>query len=219
MLKYDICVIGGAGHVGLPLSIAFAEKGKSVVIFDINKAALDVINKGEMPFREEGCVEKLKKVLGKNLRTSSDNAVISQAKFVVVVIGTPVDEHLNPTFHDMKLFFESIVGHLKNEQIVILRSTVFPGISEKVRILLKEKLPGIEVCFCPERILEGANTQQSPIPCHSPASTSVCLLRSTQCTTPWCGPSPRALSPRRIRCNRESVPPSATDRFVVRLGG
>jgi len=43
MSNYDICVIGGAGHVGLPLSIAFAEKGKSVVILDINKAALDRI--------------------------------------------------------------------------------------------------------------------------------------------------------------------------------
>jgi UDP-N-acetyl-D-mannosaminuronic acid dehydrogenase len=160
MSKYDICIIGGAGHVGLPLSIAFAEKGKRVVILDINKAALDVINKGVMPFLEEGCEEKLKRVIGKNLQISSDNAVISQAKYVVVVVGTPVDEHLNPTFHNMKLFFEGILTHLRNEQIVILRSTVYPGISEKVRSLLKEKLPGIEVCFCPERILEGKSMEE-----------------------------------------------------------
>lgn len=160
MSNYDICVIGGAGHVGLPLSIAFAEKGKSVVILDINKAALDRINQGVMPFLEEGCEEKLKRFIGKNLQTSSDNAVISHAKYVIVVVGTPVDEHLNPTFNNMKLFFEGVVKYLKNDQIVILRSTVYPGISEKVRGMLKEKLPGIEVCFCPERILEGKSMEE-----------------------------------------------------------
>jgi len=94
------------------------------------------------------------------LQTSSDNAVISHAKYVIVVVGTPVDEHLNPTFNNMKLFFEGVVKYLKNDQIVILRSTVYPGISEKVRGMLKEKLPGIEVCFCPERILEGKSMEE-----------------------------------------------------------
>ena len=57
--KYDICVIGGAGRVGLPLSIAFAEKGKKVVMLDSNKNALATINSGIMTFLEEGCEEKL----------------------------------------------------------------------------------------------------------------------------------------------------------------
>jgi len=160
MSSYDICIIGGAGHVGLPLSIAFAEKGQKVMILDINKNALDTINCGKMPFLEEGCEEKLKQVIGKKLLTSSDNAIISQAKYVVVIVGTPVDEHLNPTFHNMKMLFEDILPYLKNEQIIIMRSTVYPGTTEKVRSMLKDKLPNIEVCFCPERILEGKSMEE-----------------------------------------------------------
>lgn len=160
MSNYDICIIGGAGHVGLPLSVAFAEKGKKVVILDINKDVLGTINRGIMPFLEEGCEEKLKQVIGKNLITSSDNAIISQAKYVVVVVGTPIDRHLNFIFHNMKLFFEDILTYLKNEQIIILRSTVYPGITEKVRNMLKDNLPNIEVCFCPERMLEGKSMEE-----------------------------------------------------------
>ena len=154
-MQYDICVIGGAGHVGLPLAIAFANEDKKVVIYDINQAALQTIAQGKMPFLEQGAEEVLHKVISQTLFTSHDAAVISNSKYIVVVIGTPVDEHLNPQFTDMKRFFEKILPYLRNDQLVILRSTVYPGISEKIRRLLREKLPQLEVCFCPERILEG----------------------------------------------------------------
>ena len=154
-MKYDICVIGGAGHVGLPLAIAFAREGKKVVIYDIDASALRTIEAGRMPFLEEGAEDILKEVIHKTLFTSSVPEVIADSRYVVVVIGTPVDEHLNPKFTDMKRFFEKIQDHLRDGQIVILRSTVYPGISKKIRELLRRKFPRIEVCFCPERILEG----------------------------------------------------------------
>jgi UDP-N-acetyl-D-mannosaminuronic acid dehydrogenase len=154
-MKYDICIIGGAGHVGLPLSIAFAKKGKKVLIHDINKQALKNIEKGVMPFMEEGAEEALKSVIGKNLFTTSDLNKIKNIEYVIVVIGTPVDEHLNPKYHDIKQFFADLLRYLSNGQIVVLRSTVYPGVSEKIRNFLKKKHKNIEVCFCPERILEG----------------------------------------------------------------
>jgi UDP-N-acetyl-D-mannosaminuronic acid dehydrogenase len=154
-MDFDICVIGGAGHVGLPLSISMADAGMNVIVYDVNKRALDSINAGKMPFAENNAEEPLKRVVGKRLHTSNKPDVISTAKFVVVIIGTPVDEHLNPAFHEMKEFIDSIIPYLNNSHIVILRSTLYPGLTEKIRNILKETLPDIEVCFCPERIAEG----------------------------------------------------------------
>ena len=153
--RYDVCVIGGAGHVGLPLSIAFANKGKRVIIYDINEKAIEDINSGKMPFLEENAEPILRKVIGKKLFTTNSPEAIISSKFVVVIIGTPVDEHLNPRFHDMKVFFEQIMPYLRNGQIVILRSTLFPGITGKLNVFLKKAHPKLEVVFCPERILEG----------------------------------------------------------------
>jgi UDP-N-acetyl-D-mannosaminuronic acid dehydrogenase len=154
-LKYDVCVIGGAGHVGLPLSVALAAKGKRVVIYDLNEKALVGINAGKMPFLEEGCEPLLRSTINKTLFTSTEASSIGEAKFVIVIIGTPVDEHLNPVHEQLWKFFDSISVHLNGDQILILRSTVFPGTTSKVRSNLKSKIPGIEVCFACERILEG----------------------------------------------------------------
>jgi UDP-N-acetyl-D-mannosaminuronic acid dehydrogenase len=160
MQNFDICVIGGGGHVGLPLSIAFAEKGKKVIIYDTNRETLDIIKNGRMPFMEEGCEEILEKVINKYLFTTDRPKSIAESEFIVVVIGTPVDEHLNPKFRLMKKFFEDILPYLREGQIIILRSTIYPGTTEKIRNLLKEQIPGIEVCFCPERIAEGKSREE-----------------------------------------------------------
>ena len=61
--NYSIAVIGGAGHVGLPLSLVFADAGHSVTIIDINRNALSEIQKGIFPFLEEGGPELLRKML------------------------------------------------------------------------------------------------------------------------------------------------------------
>jgi len=95
---YDVCIVGGLGHVGLPLGISFAQSGKRVVLYDIDKEAMDIVGQGKMPFMEKGAEEVLNDVLEKNLFVSSDKNVISDNYFVVIIIGTPVDEHLNPKF-------------------------------------------------------------------------------------------------------------------------
>ena len=103
----DICTIGGCGHVGLPLSIMFASKGKKVCIYDINEESMNLVSKGIMPFKEEGAEEVLKSALKNgNLVLSKDPKVISESKSVVIVIGTPVDEFLNPRLSEIKKFFD-----------------------------------------------------------------------------------------------------------------
>lgn len=154
-MKDNICIIGGLGHVGLPLGICLAEAGKRVTIYDIDPKKAEIVSQGKMPFLEADAEPVLQKVLGKNLSISNNKSVISENYFVIVVIGTPVDEHLNPQFTIFKKFFESILEFLKDDQHIILRSTVFPGTTEKIAQYLASKGKKTKVSFCPERIAQG----------------------------------------------------------------
>ncbi|MCG6552438.1 MAG: nucleotide sugar dehydrogenase [Candidatus Magnetominusculus sp. LBB02] len=155
-MGYDVCIVGGLGHVGLPLGIMLAGAGgKKVALYDINTKAADLVSKGRMPFLEAGAEEILKDVIGKRLFVSNDRAVITESHYVIIVIGTPVDEHLNPQFTIFKQFFDDLSGCLKDGQHIILRSTVFPGTTEKIKEYLAAKGKTVRVSFCPERIAEG----------------------------------------------------------------
>jgi UDP-N-acetyl-D-mannosaminuronic acid dehydrogenase len=154
-MKFDVCVVGGCGHVGLPLALTFAKEGLNVSIYDIDAAKVALVREGTMPFLEHGADVLLREVIGKNLAVTTDRSVVSESRFVVVIIGTPVDEHLNPTFHDMKKFFNSLLPSLVDGQCVILRSTVFPGTTEKIHQLVEKTGRKISVAFCPERVAQG----------------------------------------------------------------
>jgi UDP-N-acetyl-D-mannosaminuronic acid dehydrogenase len=151
----NVCIVGGLGHVGLPLALSLANSGLKVTIYDIDQRKIEAVSKGKMPFLEIGAEEILKKVLGKTLFISSNKSVISENHFVIVVIGTPVDEHLNPQFTVFKKFFDGILDVIQNDQHIILRSTVFPGTTDKIKDYLKSKGKLTKVSFCPERIAQG----------------------------------------------------------------
>jgi UDP-N-acetyl-D-mannosaminuronic acid dehydrogenase len=153
--KFDVCVIGGCGHVGLPLAITFADRGLRVLVYDINEQAVATVKSGRMPFLENGAEPVLKRVIGRTLEVTTDPSVVSQSEHVIVVIGTPVDEHLNPTFHTIRRFFQRIMPSLVDGQCLILRSTVYPGTTEKVDALIRKSGLKLDVAFCPERVAEG----------------------------------------------------------------
>ncbi len=153
---HDICVVGGAGHIGLPFALVFAEKGFNVAIYDINQVALDTIGKGIVPFMEDGAELLLKKALAaKNLTLSNDAQIVSQSKNIVITIGTPVDEFLNPEFKIITATFEKILPFLNEDQLLILRSTVFPGTTDWLAQWLKSKGKMPLISFCPERVVQG----------------------------------------------------------------
>ena len=131
--RHDVCVVGGCGHVGLPLAITFAQKGFDVSIYDIDDSAIKLVREGQMPFLEPGAEAALRQVIGRSLVVDNDPGLVSRSRYVVVVIGTPVDEHLNPTFHTIRRFFMKLLPHLVDGQCIVLRSTVYPGTTEKVR--------------------------------------------------------------------------------------
>jgi UDP-N-acetyl-D-mannosaminuronic acid dehydrogenase len=163
--EYDLCVVGGCGHVGLPLAIMFANEGVKVSVHDTNDRSVETVRSGRMPFLEEGAEPMLKDVIGRTLTVANDPELISKSRIVVVIIGTPVDEHLNPMFHTMKRLFVSLAPRFVDGQCIVLRSTVFPGTTEKVRDLIAASGRDVRIAFCPERIAEGkAMTELRTLP-------------------------------------------------------
>lgn len=161
MKSFDICIVGGCGHVGLPLGMAFADQGQNVVLYDINEVTIAKVNNGVVPFKENGAEPVLKRVLKKKkLLATNDPDVIGNAKVVVTVIGTPVDEHLNPNFTAIHRAIDKCESQLRDGQILILRSTVFPGISRHIQRHLAKKNLDIQVAFCPERVAQGYSLQE-----------------------------------------------------------
>jgi UDP-N-acetyl-D-mannosaminuronic acid dehydrogenase len=157
----DLVVLGGGGHVGLPLALAFADSGWKVGIYDIDRAKIERIGQGEMPFREHGADELLPRVLATGrLILSSDPAMMEQTDRLLVVIGTPVDEFLGPSMTIFEHTVAEIAPHLRDGALVVLRSTVYPGTTEYVAQRLAERGRNVDVAFCPERIAEGYALQE-----------------------------------------------------------
>jgi UDP-N-acetyl-D-mannosaminuronic acid dehydrogenase len=149
-------VLGGGGHVGLPLSLVLARTGARVGIFDRDGAKLDRLAAGEMPFMETGAGEILAEVLPSGrLEFGTDPAMCGRTGVVIVVVGTPVDEFLGPSMAPFEDAVDEIAPHLRPGALIILRSTVYPGTTAYVKERFREHGSGVQVAFCPERIAEG----------------------------------------------------------------
>jgi UDP-N-acetyl-D-mannosaminuronic acid dehydrogenase len=152
----DVCIVGGCGRVGLPLGIALASRGLRVTLYDINATAVETVNSGQLPFDEHGAATVLAEaVAAGRLRASTDPASVASAENLVVVVGTPVDEHLNPDLGAVPRALDRCAEHLRDGQLVVLRSTVYPGVTALTEKLLASKGLAVDVAFCPERIAEG----------------------------------------------------------------
>jgi UDP-N-acetyl-D-mannosaminuronic acid dehydrogenase len=151
-----VTVLGGCGHVGLPLGLALADSGMHVTLYDSNTSAVDRVLAGKMPHFEPGAQEVLLRTLADGtLTASAEPSTVGESENLIVVIGTPVDEHLNPDPAAVVGALEDIAPELVDGQILILRSTVFPGVTRMVERLLDRLGKSIDVAFCPERIAEG----------------------------------------------------------------
>ena len=157
----DICIVGGAGRVGLPLALTFADEGFRVVICDINEASLRMIRDGQMPFAEKGADDLLARALAEGrLDVSSDPASAADAATVIVTIGTPADELTKPILSTFKSLADDLLPHLSDDQLVVLRSTVSPGTTDWLYDYLRANGRNPKVSFCPERIVQGQAVEE-----------------------------------------------------------
>ncbi|MFN3657341.1 MAG: nucleotide sugar dehydrogenase [Pseudolabrys sp.] len=152
----DLTVVGGAGHVGIPLVLAFAEAGLAVNINDLNEKTLATLRMGKLPFIEYDAEPLLQRALAnQRLAFSSSPAGVSKRGPVVVTIGTPVDEFLNPVHGDMQRCIDDLLPHMSDDQLLVLRSTVYPGTTDWVADYLRRLGRKNPIAFCPERVVQG----------------------------------------------------------------
>ena len=156
MQGLDLVIVGGCGHVGLPLALSLADAGYRVGINDVDQEKIELVRAGIVPFRETGAEELLARLLPTGrLELSRDPAMLERTQTVILVIGTPIDEFMNPSVRIFDNVLDQLTPHLQHGSLVILRSTVFPGTSETVERRLRAAGIEADVAFCPERIAEG----------------------------------------------------------------
>ena len=142
--------------MGLPLSIVFASKNQRVLIYDLNLEVMNTIRNGQMPFMEIGAEPLLRDALAKGLLGFTNRAEdIANAKAVIITIGTPVDEFLTPSLRVMTRCLDDLLPFLSEDQLVVIRSTVYPGVTESMAKYALSKGKRLRFAFCPERIVEG----------------------------------------------------------------
>lgn len=151
----DVAIVGGCGRVGLPLGLAFADRGLRVALYDLDEAAVAQVCAGVVPFLEPGAPEVLARVLGDTLIASTDPAVVRTAETIVIVIGTPVDPGLTPDPAGVPRVLNQLSDHLVDGQLLVLRSTVSPGVTAAVARQIEGLGRTVDVAFCPERLAPG----------------------------------------------------------------
>jgi UDP-N-acetyl-D-mannosaminuronic acid dehydrogenase len=152
----DVTVVGGAGHVGIPLVLALAEAGLRVNVNDLNQASLNTLESGRLPFIEFGAEAVLAKALaGRRLVFTNSSDRISTDGPVIITIGTPIDEFLNPLRRVVQECIDAMLPSLADGQLLVLRSTVFPGTTDWLASYLAAKGRKLKVAFCPERVVQG----------------------------------------------------------------
>ncbi len=156
--KSSVVVIVGLGYVGLPLALLADRKGYSVVGIDNNLSRINSINRRVPPFPDEKISKDIKKT---SLKATDDFGVVADASIIVICVPTPVYENYMPNLRPVEMACRGIARHLRKGQLVILESTVNPGVCEEIIVPLLEKETGLRagidfhLAHCPERINPG----------------------------------------------------------------
>jgi UDP-N-acetyl-D-mannosaminuronic acid dehydrogenase len=157
-----VAIVGGCGHVGLPLGLAFARKGYQVDLVDTRADRVALVNAGRMPFHEDDAEPLLARLTQSGLlKATTDAAVLEDAEAVIVTIGTPVDEYLDPSVGAFDRSITELLERVRPGQLLVLRSTVFPGMTDRLARQLEQLgRADVDLAYCPERIVQGKSLQE-----------------------------------------------------------
>lgn len=147
----------GLGYVGMPIAVAFADKGVDVIGFDLNADKIALYKSGIDPTHEVGDdAIKNTKVMFTN-----DETQLRNAKFHIVAVPTPINQDHTPDLTPVIGASEIIGRNLVKGSIVVYESTVYPGVTEDVCVPVLERVSGMKcgidfkVGYSPERINPG----------------------------------------------------------------
>ncbi len=164
MSLYDKLVSGeerlalvGLGYVGMPIAVAFASKGLSVIGFDLNEKKIELYRSGIDPTKEVGNDA----VKASSVEFTSDAEKLREAKFIIVAVPTPVNLDHTPDLSPVIGASEIVGKNLTKGAIVVYESTVYPGCTEDICIPILERESGLKcgvdfkIGYSPERINPG----------------------------------------------------------------
>lgn len=162
-MKQATVTVVGIGYVGLPLAALAASKGYKVYGFDINEKLVALVNERKSPFKDE-LVKELFPLLnekkGKFLKATTDPSVIRESDVVIVCVPTPVDKRHNPDFTPLVAATETIAKNARKGQLIVVESTINPGVCEEIVLPILEKAGRKEgkdfyLAHAPERVNPG----------------------------------------------------------------
>jgi len=144
--KYTLCIIG-CGRMGLPTACLFAEAGFKVIGVDKNRKIIQAINKEKSPFPEPGLEELISKnVKNKRLIATADTGwAVSQSDIIIIVVDTPIDEKMKPDYSRLEAACKEVGKKLEKGSLIIIASTVGPGVTESLVKNWLENSSGLKV--------------------------------------------------------------------------
>jgi len=157
-VRSQTVAIVGLGYVGLPLAVLARKKGLRVRGFDIDTEKIAMINTGEVPYLTPDEQESLTKL---HLHASADTSVLAGADTYVICVPTPVHHDHEPDLGPLESACRMVAPHLTRDSLVIVESTVNPGVSESIALKILEDGSGLTAgkdfsfAYCPERINPG----------------------------------------------------------------
>ena len=155
--KEEKLALVGLGYVGMPIAVAFANKGLDVIGFDLNKAKIDLYKSGIDPTKEVGDDA----IKNSSVYFTSNEADLKKAKFYIVAVPTPVNQDHTPNLSPVEGASRILGRNLTKGSIVVYESTVYPGVTEDVCVPILEQESGLKcgvdfkVGYSPERINPG----------------------------------------------------------------
>lgn len=161
MSKKEIIAIIGLGYVGLPLAVKFGKKFKTIG-FDKNKKRINELKEFKDKTNELNEDEINN---SKNLIFSSQSSVLSSASIFIITVPTPINKLNNPDLRPLKEATKVVAKHISNNSVVIIESTVYPGVTEEICVPILERYSNMKYnldFFCgysPERINPGDKTK------------------------------------------------------------
>jgi UDP-N-acetyl-D-galactosamine dehydrogenase len=170
-LKSAKLAIIGLGYVGLPLAVEFAKKFKTIG-FDVNQSRIEKLTSGVDLTREVGAEELLQAQVASDahpgIRFTAVLEELRSCNIYIVTVPTPIDDHNQPDFTPLLRASETVGKVLKQDDIVIYESTVYPGLTEEICVPVLERVSGLAfntgftVGYSPERINPGDPHRRLP---------------------------------------------------------
>jgi len=182
----DVAIVG-LGRVGLPLALAFADRGLRVLGIDNDPGRLAALRARTMPFRETGAQALLERV---EIHLSDEIADAAAAEHIVITLGTPSFSHIEIDMSQIRAALDALRERLRPGHSLILRSTVAPGTTDFAAGYLRRHTGlqagrDIHVAHAPERIAAGRFLEEIvTLPCIESA------FESTITATCCCGSTP-----------------------------